>query len=280
LQLRNGERQVKRSSPLPVHPPRLARYLAASHTPTWRQFRDEERDAYEELCTDLHHRQRGLCAFCENGLVTSLDTHAREIEHWRPKSLDVPPSTRWTFGIGNLQLGCLGGSKKYPAGDVDLTDDPEPGPNRSCGAQKGNEDPALGIAGVVPYRPEDMPESPAMFWVGDDGSLRPADDCAAHGLDPVRMWITIDYLGLNCTRLKNARRTIVQALDHALLEYVDAAAGSTDDERFDAAYHDLARDTAPSKTETLPRFVTTLRSFFGRGLDEVLFPEPGWSIAT
>lgn len=270
---------MKHSSPLPAHPPLLAQYVASADAPTWRQFRDEQRAAYQELCVELHHRQRGLCAFCEIGLITSVETDAREVEHWRPKSFDVPPSIRWTFGIDNLQLGCLGGSKRYPADDVDLTGNPEPGPNRSCGAQKGNENPALGIAGVVPYRPEDIPESPAMFSVSDDGSLRPADDCAAHGLDPVRMWITIDYLGLNCTRLKNARRTILLALDQALLDYVDAAVGASDDERFDAAYRDLARDTAPPTTGTLPRFVTTLRSFFGGGLDNVLFPEPGWSVA-
>lgn len=270
---------MKPSSPLPAHSPLLAQYLANARTPTWRQFRDEQRTAYQELCAELHHRQRGVCAFCEIELVTSVATDAREVEHWRPKSLDVPPSTRWTFGIDNLQLGCLGGSKKFPAGDIDLTGDPEPGPNRSCGAQKGNEDPVFGIGGVAPYRPQDMPESPAMFSVDDDGSLRPVDDCAALGLDPVRMWITIDYLGLNCTRLKNARRTVLQALDQALLDYIDAGVAASDDELFDAAYRDLARDTAPLITETLPRFVTTVRSFFGRGLNECLFPEPGWSAA-
>jgi uncharacterized protein (TIGR02646 family) len=270
---------VKHSSPLPAHPPLLAGYLATAAPPSWRQFRHEERDAYEELCAALDRRQRGLCAFCEIDLVTSVDTHAREVEHWRPKSLDAPGASLWTFGIGNLQLGCLGGSNKYPLADLDRTGDPPPGPNRSCGAFKGGNDPLESVADIEPYRPQDLPEYPAMYNVDDEGGLRPIADCESFGLSAARLWSTIDFLGLNCTRLKNARRTIRQNLDAALTGYLDEAVGGTDDERFDAAFELLARDTSPSAHEHLPRFVTTLRSFFGRGMDNVLFPVPGWSVA-
>ncbi len=270
---------MKHSSPLPAHPPLLAGYLATATPPSWRQFRHEERDAYEELCAALNRRQRGLCAFCEIDLVTSVGTHAREVEHWRPKSLDAPGASLWTFGIGNLQLGCLGGSNRYPLADLDRTGDPPPGPNRSCGAFKGNNDPLDGVAGIESYRPLDLPEHPAMFGVDDEGGLRPIADCDSFGMSAARLWSTIDFLGLNCTRLKNARRAIRQDLDTALTHYLDDALGGTDDERFAAAYELLTRDTAPSGHEHLPRFVTTLRSFFGRGLDNVLFPVPGWSVA-
>jgi len=255
----------------------LAQYLVEADPASWRQFRNENRAAYDELCADLDRRQRGLCAFCEIDLLTSVGTNAREIEHWRPKSLDTPPDVRWTFGIDNLQLGCLGGSYRYPTVDQDRTGDPAPGPNRSCGAIKGGRDPAQSINGFMPYRPEDLPEYPAMFTVSDDGTLRPVADCGTFGLDVDRLQTTIDFLGLNCTRLKQARRAIMQSLNAALLDYVDNSGGATVDDRFDAAFEELARDTAPDIEGQLPRFVTTIRSFFGREFESLLFPSSGWS---
>lgn len=267
------------SSPLPAATPLLAHYLETTESPNWRQFRHEHRDGYDELSTALKRRQRGLCAFCEIDLITSADTHAREIEHWRPKSLDQTPSVRWTFGIDNLQIACLGGTRRYPISDIDRTGDPHPAPNQSCGACKADHDPVAGVNGIQPYRPENLPEAPCMFLVADDGALRPIENCGDYGLDAQRLETTIEFVGLNCTRLKNARQAILQALDSVLQSYLDIAEGVSEEARFDAAFLALARDTAPLECDDLPRFVSTLRSYFGAGLDTALFPNPGWSIA-
>ncbi|GAN88484.1 hypothetical protein LU298_00200 [Komagataeibacter intermedius] len=268
---------MKHSSPLPAAPHLFAEYLANAAPATWKGFRAEARDAYDELCEALSARQRGLCVFCEIDLITSQGFHAREIEHWRPKSLDQHGAMDWTFGINNLQLGCLGGSRRWPLADHDRTGDPKPGPNLSCGASKGNRDPALPMDGVLPYRPSDLPEGPTMFVVASNGEIRPVGNCAAHGLDAARLIATIAFLGLNCTRLKNAREAILRSLDEALLQYLENAEGNSEDERFDVAYQNLARDSAPDPVGNLPPFVSTIRSFFGPNLDPVLFPISGWS---
>jgi hypothetical protein len=116
-----------------------------------------------------------------------------------------------------------------------------------------------------------------MFSVDDDGALRPVADCDAYGIDTARLWATIDFLGLNCTRLKNARRAIHEALDSALVAYLEAETG-TDDENFNAALLRLAQDTAPPAVGDLTRFVTTIRAYFGRAYDYELFPRDDWSI--
>ncbi|MGU3661829.1 hypothetical protein [Methylobacterium fujisawaense] len=272
---------MKHSSPLPAQPPLLATYVTTASPPSWHDFRQQERAAYDELCIELNIRQRGLCAFCELNFVTTAQTPAREVEHWRPKSLDVPPSVVYTFGIDNLQLGCLGGSQRHPVADVDRTGDPPPGPNRSCGAWKGNANPDDGVSGILPYRPQEIPESPAMFSVDTDGLLRPIPNCAEFNLNSDRLWATIDFLGLNCTRLKLARKKIRDSLDAALTEYleieIESGAEADSDKQFSSALLKLVQDTAPDRAENLPQFITTIRAFFGHAFDNVLFPAAGWA---
>jgi hypothetical protein len=171
----------------------------------------------------------------------------------------------------------LGGSNRFPVADLARTGNPPPGPNLSCGAKKGDNDPNALINGVVPYRPSDLPESPAMFSVDDDGALRPISNCDTFGINAARLWATIDFLGLNCQRLKNARRAISENLDATLMEYIDTAPGTNDDERIDAALVRLVVETAPPYTENLPPFITTIRSYFGDAFSDILFPIPGWS---
>lgn len=269
---------MKFSLPLQAHPHLLATYLATETSPSWQQFRDEHRDAYDELCSELNVRQRGLCAFCEIDLITSVFTQAREVEHWRPKSQDVPPNLERTFGVGNLQLGCLGGTNPYPTADIERTSNPPPGPNRSCGAKKGHNDPDNPADQILPYRPQDLPESPSMFSVDSEGSLRPILDSSAFGIETARLWATIDFLGLNCTRLKNARREINKYLDTMLEEYIASVPQLSEDDQIDTALILLAKDLDLCSSGNLPRFVTTIRFYFGRAFDDVLFPVRGWSI--
>ncbi|RZJ02118.1 MAG: TIGR02646 family protein [Brevundimonas sp.] len=254
----------------------MAAYVAGPN-PSWRQFRDERRDEYDELCAALYSRQRGLCAYCETDLRTSVGTPAREIEHWRPKSLDVPPATRFTFGVDNLRMGCFGGAAHYPTQDVHHTGNPVPGPNLSCGAAKKDDDPSALPRLHLPYTPDELPERPSLFTILDDGEIRAVADCQQLGFEADRLQATIDFLKLNCTRLKNARQVIIQSLNQALTDYLGQISEEADEDEFEAALVRLATATAPPQDEDLPRFVTTLRSYFGRSLDGVLFPTPGWA---
>jgi hypothetical protein len=120
-----------------------------------------------------------------------------------------------------------------------------------------------------------------MFSVDTDGLLRPIPNCAEFNLNSARLWATIDFLGLNCTRLKLARKKIRDSLDAALTEYleieIEAGAEADSDKQFSSALLKLAQDTAPDRAENLPQFITTIRAFFGYAFDNVLFPAAGWA---
>jgi len=191
--------------------------------------------------------------------------------------LDVPPATTFTFGVDNLRMGCFGGAARHPTTDVHHTGNPVPGPNLSCGAAKKNWDPDAPPTIHLPYRPDEIPEGQSLFTVLDDGELRPAPDCHQLGFDADRLNATIDFLKLNCTRLKNARQVIIQSLNDALVDYLGSTSEEAGEDEFEAALVRLATATAPSQGQDLPRFVSTLRSYFGRALDGVLFPTPGWA---
>jgi hypothetical protein len=114
-----------------------------------------------------------------------------------------------------------------------------------------------------------------MFNVDPDGTLRPIPDAANFGLETSRLQATIDFLHLNCTRLKLAREEIRQSLDDKLEEY--APLGS-DDTTFNEALEMLASEYAILPQQNLPPFLTVIRTWFGRSFETLLFPKTGWAI--
>jgi uncharacterized protein (TIGR02646 family) len=269
---------MKYCATLAADPPGLADFRAENpHEANWATFRNEYQTAYKELADALEYSQRGLCAFCETSLITNILTPARQIEHWRPKFNGGDPTHGLTFDVANLHASCLGGSKTHlapPYGPLGLG----AGDHLSCGQKKGEQDPdAIPLPGR-PYRPTELPVSPPAFSVDIDGTIRPNNTVVAAGLSFARLQVTIDFLGLDCGRLKVARERVRLYLDEQLASY---EAEETDPDPINAMQNALARlatDLCVTPGTRLPDFVSVLRDFFGPVHEAAFLPDPGWAV--
>lgn len=256
--------------------PGLAQFRADNVTETnWERFRDDS-TRYTELADALSARQRGICAFCEAQLFTEIPTPVRQVEHWIPKSNGGRPTPEVTFGFTNLHASCLGGTKPHLRPPFGTSGLPK-GNNISCGQKKGDVCPESFLIADRPYRPTELPLSPPIFSVQFDGTLDVNPDAVAAGLLADRISATIEYLGLNCDRLKISRVAVRQYL-YEKLEYYDDE--PTDLDPLDAlrgAMARLANHLSPQPGQTLVSFISVLRDFFGPALDGVLLPYPDWS---
>src|SRR5438445_13745985 len=78
------------------------RFSAAPTLLTWSRFKKEP-ERREAVKSQLRSDQRGLCAYCENGLVFEDES----VEHFVPRSEDHALELAWT----NLLLCCCGGER-------------------------------------------------------------------------------------------------------------------------------------------------------------------------
>ena len=266
---------MKYAALLSETPPGLARFkLAFPEQRSWRVFHQEHRGAYDELISALEERQRGICAFCEISLYTDTPTPARQVEHWRPKSLDISTSTNFTFDAYNFHAACLGGSAIYhqPPFRIGVN---TPEANLSCGQKKENFDPEG--CHPKPYRPSELPIDAILVSYSIDGTVSSSMNAAESGYDPLRIEATISYLGLNCERLVQARKEIMAYLDSRFFEHYQAAEPADEDEKTSYALAEVAKEMAWWDEEPLPRFVTMLRSYVGIANDNYLLTSSSWA---
>lgn len=267
---------MKPCATLKAEPQGLADFrLANPRERSWQVFRDEHRGAYGELALALENRQRGLCAFCEAPLITNVPTPARQVEHWRPKAHDPTPAADWTFGVDNMHASCLGGTKSHlapPHGTLGLSSDR----NLSCGQKKGDFDPGTIALHQRPYRPTELPLSPPIFAVDLAGGVNPSAEAVEAGLDQTRLQATIDFLGLDCERLRIARASVRTYLNARLAEYEVEASGANSVEITSNALAAMATDFQIAAGAELPPFVSVLRDFLGLGVEGILLPDPNW----
>jgi uncharacterized protein (TIGR02646 family) len=182
-------------------------YLAtAGAGANWADFRDHNSSkSYNELMNALSERQHQLCCYCE------IDLHGsdRQIEHFIPQSDPIDgavKATDWT----NLLACCKGGTNSLfgPGRAEDQMRYRRPVPeNQSCGQAKGNR-PASDFVD-----PRLLAALPSVTRVLDDGKLESDDQaCINAGLSEQDVTVTIDRLGLNGPRLRNARANHWDAL--------------------------------------------------------------------
>lgn len=267
---------MKHAALLPTAPQGLNSFTTASPDErSWRVFHQEHRDAYDEVIWALEQRQRGICAFCELSLHTDTPTPARQVEHWRPKSLDQTSATNYTFDISNFHASCLGGSSAHhkPPFRLGVKD---PKSNLSCGQKKDDIDPSS--LNPAPYRPSDIPIDPVIFTYGIDGVISPSPEAYTYGFDPDRLQVTIDFLGLNCDRLVQARLVVLNDLDDRFMFHYDSATSPVDDDRIAYALAEVAKEYTWWDGEPLTRFITVLRAYVGSANDNHLFADPNWAI--
>ena len=244
---------MKRIRSLPGPTPGLAAYLELqSETQGWDEFRSHESgDSYKELRAELVNIQHGVCGYCEIRLVSD---HI-QVEHLIPQSDDGTDDTA-SLDSANMMACCLGGTKlmrpeddsKYHLAPIKL--------NISCGQAKGGSTDAEFID------PRTLPALPSLLMVRNTGEIE-ADEtaCANSGFHVEHVRRTIEILGLNVRRLKQARQRKWRDLNEVYMGELDTLGT------------EAARAELTLGNSVLPQFFTTARTFFGP-FAEVVLGEP------
>lgn len=261
---------MKHVSHLETRPPLLDTYCTDNPAATdWEAFKRGCRGGDKELLDALTARQRNLCAFCEIELLQ----YERHVEHWRPKRL-ATPLANLAFDVVNLAASCENLTKAHWFKDMaSRSGNPHPGPNLSCGPAKGGDDPQAKTP--RPYDVEELPVSPSVFSVSRDGTLSVnATAAASAALASDRLTATIDFLKLNCQRLKNAREAVIMTLDAQF----DALTTTQQLDPAAALSQIAAQQVRLGPNGSLPEFITTLRSYFGKFAEDELASIPDWAV--
>ena len=245
---------MKRIRTLHHRPPNFEDYLNSEEA-SWQGFRDHNVGAsYKELIETLIELQHGLCGYCEIGL-TELN---RQIEHVVPQN-DPRHGAAKSLDVTNMIACCKGGSFSDWSGDEDQYLDP-PKENLSCGQKKGDSTNADFVD------PRKLPTLPSLMRVRPNGKIRAdANACSSAGIAPERVTHTIEILGLNVERLRRAREKRWNALKNSWnthwddLDVINAAA---------------RMELLPDRANSLSKFFTTTRSYFGPLAERVLEQQP------
>ena len=158
---------------------RLAEPACLSDQPSnqdWRTFMLTS--CHGELHQTLRQEQKALCCYCE----LEVQDGNGHIEHMEPRSCN---KTR-VYDYSNLAISCNGGITEH------------------CGHYKDNCSGHSWDAGS--FLPPHDPETSHLFSYLQTGSVRATDR------DPERALYLIGYLGLECARLRERRRTHAEIL--------------------------------------------------------------------
>ena len=219
----------------------------------WDDFRSHDAgNSYRELLHELIDGQHGLCGYCEIGL-TELD---RQVEHVVPRS--APMGASRSLDVTNMIACCKGGTAGV-YGEPRRRDETryrEPvRHHQSCGQKKGD-----GVDDDF-IDPRTLPALPSLTRVLLDGTMEAdAAACESVGESAGRVQRTIEILGLNVRRLRDARERRWRALNDAWKDHLD------DLDVMEGA----ARTELLPENGLLPRFFTTNRSYFGPASERIL----------
>ena len=243
--------------------PGLQRYISQEKEQvTWRRFRNHEGGAsFTELLDALTRMQYGLCGYCE----INLADNDHQIEHVIPQNAPVQIPNQITDHT-NMIACCKGGTAGILFGQRTLNPDEErhlcpTKDNVSCGQAKGD------TRNVCLLDPRAIPAMPSLLEVQMDGKvIVNPDACKSVSIPTCCVETTIEILGLNVRRLKEAR---AKRWEHL----TDSWGGDITD----PVLMRLAAQDAllPKSDSTLRKFFTTSRSYFGSTAEAVLRGNPG-----
>lgn len=235
----------------------LRDYLDHVRDPEWDEFRSHDAGgSHKELLDGLTDLQHGLCGYCEIDLI-ELD---RQVEHWVPRSDPVGASR--ALDVTNMIACCKGGTEGAYGSNrlADETRYREPvRRHQSCGQKKG------GQVNDDLIDPRTLPALPSLTRVIVNGRMEadvPA--CESVGVSADRVRRTIEFLGLNVGRLRDARERHWRALSDAWEDFAEDL----------GVMEEAARGELLPKKGRLPRFFTTNRSYFGSVSERVLDERP------
>ena len=242
---------MKRISALATAPPGLSEYRDQERcAATWEGFGSHRgsTDAKRQLAEALAGIQHGLCGYCE----IRLHPRDRVIEHVIPRSDLARGGSERELDHTNMIASCRGGASEPHHPDI-RADAARfrrpPRMHQSCDHAKGDtSDPSF-------LDPRTIPALPSLFRVLVDGEIAAdAVACRSEGVDPARVARTIEILGLNVPRLREARAARRRDLEQDWTVY------DGDPGKIRAA---ARRELLPDEDGRLAGFFTTARSFFG-----------------
>ena len=247
---------MKRIRPLPDSPSGLDIYLSEDigEAKNWDEFRSHDTGkSYQEVIDSLVDLQHGLCGYCE----IDLKETDRQVEHVVPQSAPQQGVMN-ALDYTNVIACCKGGTLQT---DERLRRRRDPVKyNLSCGQAKGDK------VSKDFIDPRNLPSQPTLMYVNFEGQMEvDVDSCKICGIDYRKVEKTIEILGLNNERLRQARESRWTALtdiwksDFQDLKLVEAGAKV---------------ELLPNECNHLPQFFTTSRSFFGTYAEIVLSQPP------
>lgn len=189
----------------------LTNYAAVNKAHEWEHFYDQT-DDYKELKKLVFQDQGGLCAYCEAKPKTS-EPSTQRLEHFHSKSDRGDPNKNWALDWHNVIGVCHGGSD-YASNAYKR---PE---NLSCDAHKdyliNKRKLPIDCDGWL-INPLSLPDVPCLFefdlvtYQLKPNALLCQEFAFSTGSDTFTMVKnTIEYLNLNCDRLTEQRRLVLE----------------------------------------------------------------------
>ena len=232
----------------------LAAYLEEDEEDkNWDGFRNHNLGvSYRELAHALVHIQHGLCGYCEID-IKDVD---RQIEHVCPQS-DPDQGALGILDHTNMIACCKGGTSASSDSTRTLLPVKR---NLSCGQAKDD------LVDTNFIDPRTLPDLPSLIQVDFEGQINANPEaCEICGITIDNVSKTIEILGLNNDRLRNARKSRWTALSENWSNYFE------DPQLMEAAARD---QLLPDESNQLTNFFTTSRSFFGDYSERVLAEHP------
>lgn len=155
----------------------------------WEDFKSYANPNYVKDFLEIIFNDQGqICAYCEAEVDFLAEKH--KVEHFHPKSDGI----QWHLDWQNL-LGCCKGGET-------IADKKQRQQNLSCDTIKDNK-----ILDEIILNPLTIPLSPAIFTLDEaTGDLKPNNNI---DIETSKIQKTIDELNLNCHRLKEERKIII-----------------------------------------------------------------------
>ena len=234
-------------------PSGLSQYLAQPHpNQSWTHLRNHAGSwPYLQLRGALVQRQHGLCGYCEQ----TIPSDDCQVEHVIPQS-HTTNGNQHDLDHTNMIACCLGGTAVNLYGKNTTQPDPDRVGDLSCGQAKNN------IHDTHFIDPRNLPVLRSLFRVRSNGKIDADEEaCRKTGISKSDVERTIEILGLNVGRLKRARSKRWNTINELYRDHL-----SNPDVMRRAAQAELL----PDGHETLPRFFTTNRSYFGPHNDRAI----------
>ncbi|WP_071524440.1 retron system putative HNH endonuclease [Pantoea sp. A4] len=249
-------------------PNRFGAFRAAHPNASWEKDEGSIEEAfrccsarYQETQQQLRTDQGNLCAYCEQDLLSGTNGALDDcrIEHFHPKSKQLPGEPNWGLDWNNLLAVCCGGNQSRVVNPEERFDtEPE---NYSCDVPKGNK-----ILDEIILNPLNLPNYNIWNFRRSTGEIFVNEVlCLTLGLDVEVALQTINELNLNSPRLTRFRKNVIDNLNHRITESLKR--GQTIEQAISSIAISMLRK---NRAGDWPSFFSTIRFYLGKQAEIIL----------